>query len=251
MRWFVLLLVSGTAVAQPSSLEPGRPSVPASAPSIPPIGRPSAAPIQPPGAIDALEAQRASVALQQAAVYKQVVKPAASTHTFFSVPWTNPTPPTAIAANAAFAAAPASVGWRPSTDCDPVSGDEADALIREHAQKQNLAPELLRAVIAKESAFYPCAVSPKGALGLMQLMPGTAQELGVADPMDPSQNVDGGARLLKQLIGRYGGDLALALSAYNAGPARVDASAGIPPIKETQNYVSDILGTVKPASGTQ
>jgi soluble lytic murein transglycosylase-like protein len=195
----------------------------------------------------ALAAQRASVEMQQAAVYKQVKAPVTATHTFFAVPWSQPQPPTPIP-SAVSAAAPMSAGWRPSADCDPVSAEEADALIREQAEKQSLAPELLRAVIAKESAFYPCAVSPKGALGLMQLMPGTAEEFGVSDPFDPQQNVDAGARLLKQLIGRYGGDLSLALSAYNAGAARVDASGGIPAIKETQNYVNGIFGDIKTAS---
>jgi soluble lytic murein transglycosylase-like protein len=100
-------------------------------------------------------------------------------------------------------------------------------------------------VIRKESAFYPCAVSPKGALGLMQLMPATAEMLGVTDPFDPKQNVDAGAKFLKQLIEKYAGDLPLALSAYNAGPARVDTARGVPDIAETKNYVADILSSIR------
>jgi soluble lytic murein transglycosylase-like protein len=105
---------------------------------------------------------------------------------------------------------------------------------------------LLRAVIRRESAFQPCAVSRSGAMGLMQLMPGTAFDLGVENPFDAEQNIDGGSRLLKSLLDRYGGDLSLALGAYNAGPARVDAIKAIPPIKETQDYVKHILDRLRP-----
>lgn len=107
-----------------------------------------------------------------------------------------------------------------------------------------ITPDLLRALIRKESANYPCAVSPKGALGLMQLMPNTAEELKVADPFDPGDNVRAGTQYLRSLLDRYNGDLVLALSAYNAGPARVDAAQGIPAIRETQDYVRSILGNV-------
>jgi soluble lytic murein transglycosylase-like protein len=125
--------------------------------------------------------------------------------------------------------------------CDPISPDSFDPQIRAEADRQNVAPELLRAVISAESAFVPCAVSDKGAMGLMQLMPGTATAMGVSDPMDPSDNLRGGVRYLGQLLERYGGDLSLALSAYNAGPAVVDKFGGVPPIPETQNYVREIL----------
>jgi len=84
-------------------------------------------------------------------------------------------------------------------------------------------------------------VSKKGALGLMQLMPATVVGLNVEDPFDPKENVDAGARFLKQLLQRYGGDVALALGAYNAGPARVDAAGDVPAIPETMDYVNDIL----------
>lgn len=125
--------------------------------------------------------------------------------------------------------------------CDPISGMELDAVIGQAAAKQGLPPDRLRDVIRKESAFYPCAVSPKGAMGLMQLMPATARDLGVSDAFDPVENVNGGARFLRQLLDRYGGDWRLALGAYNAGPAAVDAAQGVPAYPETQDYVRALL----------
>ena len=104
--------------------------------------------------------------------------------------------------------------------------------------------DLVNAVIDRESGARPCAVSVKGAQGLMQLMPAVASELGVKDAFDPKQNVDGGTKLLKQLLTKYNGDVGLALGAYNAGSARVDREGGIPKIPETINYVSDILTKV-------
>lgn len=127
-------------------------------------------------------------------------------------------------------------------DCPPLANEEADPLINAAAGKQMLSPALLRSVIRHESGFRPCAVSVKGAQGLMQLMPATAEHLGVYDPFDPKQNIEGGAAFLRQLLNRYGGDLKLALSAYNAGTRRVEAYGGIPNLVETQNYVAGILG---------
>jgi len=126
-------------------------------------------------------------------------------------------------------------------DCDPISPSSFDPQIRAEADRQGIAPAVLRAVIATESAFIPCAVSDKGAMGLMQLMPGTALEMGVSNPMDPGDNLRGGVRYLGQLLERYGGDLRLALGAYNAGPGLVDKFGDVPPIPETQNYVRQIL----------
>jgi len=103
----------------------------------------------------------------------------------------------------------------------------------------------LRAVIAKESSFRPCAVSSAGAMGLMQLMPGTASDLNVANPFDPEENVFAGSRFLRYLLNRYNGDTALALGAYNAGPTRVDRNKKVPDIPETQAYVSGILGMLQ------
>lgn len=103
---------------------------------------------------------------------------------------------------------------------------------------------LLRAVAHRESAFQPCAVSRAGAMGLMQLMPETAAALGVEDPFDPEQSILGGARFLRFLLDRFQNDLSLALSAYNAGPSRVERHGGVPPIPETQDYVSSILSSL-------
>jgi hypothetical protein len=126
-------------------------------------------------------------------------------------------------------------------DCAPMRGREVEGLIAEAADRESLNPDLIRAVIRRESGFKSCAVSPKGAMGLMQLMPETAQELRVYNTFDPKQNVQAGAAFLKQLLERYHGNLGLALGAYNAGPARVSESGGIPNIEETQKYVQKIL----------
>ena len=116
------------------------------------------------------------------------------------------------------------------------------------ADKYGLPRDLVRSVMAAESGFHPLAVSPKGAIGLMQLMPGTAADLGV-NPYDPAQNVDAGARYLRDLLSKYDGGLRHALAAYNAGPAAVDRYNGVPPYRETVNYVVRIETAFKRASG--
>jgi len=117
-----------------------------------------------------------------------------------------------------------------------------ERLVAEAAQRHGLDPALVMAVVGVESGFQPQAVSPKGAQGLMQLMPRTARELGVADPFDPASNLDGGSRYLSSLVARYEGDLTRALAAYNAGMAAVARHGGVPPYAETRNYVRRVLG---------
>jgi soluble lytic murein transglycosylase-like protein len=183
----------------------------------------------------ALESQRAALDRardqQRAAALPQVSNPEpAGGGGFFSLPWSGMllAPPAAL----------------PVPLCRPMPRSEIDALLNVAAQREGLGLDLLSAVVHQESGFRPCAVSDKGAMGLMQLMPATAGQFGVRDPFDPRENIDAGARLLKQLVTRYAGNLGLALGAYNAGPARVDAAGAVPRIQETQRYVSDILSAL-------
>jgi soluble lytic murein transglycosylase-like protein len=118
--------------------------------------------------------------------------------------------------------------------------------ISEHARRQGVAVDLVRAVIQVESAFNPVALSNKGAMGLMQLMPATAQELGVQNPFDPDQNIRGGVTYLKQLLNRYDQKVELALAAYNAGIGNVEKYGAVPPFKETRNYVDKITRAAPP-----
>jgi soluble lytic murein transglycosylase-like protein len=123
-----------------------------------------------------------------------------------------------------------------------------DDYIEVHAASQGVSPELVRAVIQVESAFNPHAVSPKGAMGLMQLMPATARELGVENPFVPEDNIRGGVAYLRQLLDRYDRNVELALAAYNAGPSSVERYGSIPPYRETQAYVKKVTGASGPAA---
>lgn len=123
-------------------------------------------------------------------------------------------------------------------------GEQADLIdrsIKKAARKYDLAPKLIKAIIRAESNFQVDARSPAGAQGLMQLMPGTAKELGVKDSFDIDQNIDGGSRYLRQMLDRYSGNLRMALSAYNAGPGNVDKFGGRVPFAETRQYVDRVL----------
>jgi soluble lytic murein transglycosylase-like protein len=140
---------------------------------------------------------------------------------------------------------PATVrGFVPDEVLDEVqapAGSDLRALATAAARRHGLDPALVLAVVAVESGFRPEAVSPKGAEGLMQLMPATAGSLGVRDALDPEQNLDAGVRHLGSLLTLYGGDLGLALAAYNAGEGAVARHGGIPPYKETRAYVKRVL----------
>jgi len=128
--------------------------------------------------------------------------------------------------------------------------DGAEKIIREAAERHNVDPALIRAVIETESQWNASAVSRKGAAGLMQLIPGTAQRYGVTDLFNPIQNVDAGARHLRMLLDRYSGNLDLALAAYNAGEGAVDRHGGIPPFRETRDYVMKVTNAYfRPGSG--
>ena len=132
-------------------------------------------------------------------------------------------------------------GYARRDTAEAIPQKDFHSIVAEKANKYKIDPSLVRAVIKAESNGDPHAVSRKGAKGLMQLMPATADELRVRDPFDPEENIDGGTRYLKYLIERFKGDLTLALAAYNAGPEAVEKSGSAPHISETRNYVRRVL----------
>lgn len=129
------------------------------------------------------------------------------------------------------------------------SRSEINELISKYADKNGLDEDFVKAVINQESGFNPNATSHCGAMGLMQLMPATAQGLGVTNAYDAEQNIEGGTKYLKGLLDRFGNDKSLALAAYNAGPNTVKKYGGIPPYAETQNYVKSVLGKYERMKG--
>lgn len=189
---------------------------------------PSVAPAAPPaaqtaekiqaGMAAALAQQRASVIKQVSAATGKVPPPAAS---FFTVPW--------IESPVAFTVPP----------CDPLPAGQLDDLVQSNSKQQGVKPDLIRAVIDEESGGRPCAVSWKGAQGLMQLMPATAQRFGVTDTFDPKQNIEAGVRYLKFLQDTFQDDR-LAIAAYNAGENAVAKYKDVPPYPETLNYVAKV-----------
>jgi soluble lytic murein transglycosylase-like protein len=194
---------------------------------------PAAAPKPPPAAATptAAELMRASIETQRAAVRQQAQSAGAT-----MIPWSPAAGPAANPGASPDAAEPA---------CDPIADPVLTPLIESAAKTNSLQVNLVRAVIEQESAFRPCAVSPKGARGLMQLMPDTASELNLKDPFDPKENITAGAKYLKQLLDKYKGDTKLALAAYNAGPNAVDTANGVPDIAETRDYVDAILKKIQ------
>jgi hypothetical protein len=139
---------------------------------------------------------------------------------------------------------------RASTAELQMHSDRLESIVRDAAERHQLDPALVKAVISTESGWNPRAVSNKGAMGLMQLIPGTAQRFGVGNPFDPAQNVEGGTTYLKALLDRYDGDMNKTLAAYNAGEHAVDRSGGVPAIPETQRYVRKVTDAYfRPGSG--
>jgi len=150
------------------------------------------------------------------------------------------------AGTASAASAPPSgtsfAGALQAASASAAGGAQYDSLIEQSAARNGVDPAVLHGLIQQESGFDPSAQSSAGAVGLTQLMPGTASSLGVANPLDAAESIEGGARYLAQQLSRFGGNTADALAAYNAGPGAVQQYGGVPPYAETQSYVQKVLG---------
>jgi Transglycosylase SLT domain len=173
---------------------------------------------------DSVRVMQQSIAKQRQAIGKQAAPHADDG--FFTVGWIGLPPLPAF----------------PAADCAPLAETEVEPLIASAAKPRQLDPALLRAIIRQESGFRACAISPKGAMGLMQLMPETAEQFHVKDPFNAAENIGAGAQYVKQLLDRFKGDLKSALAAYNAGPERSREDAQQVP--ETLDYVSRILAAL-------
>ena len=226
MTCFLGILLAGAALAQTAAPPPGADKAPPGAEKAAPAGvdRPPPAAKPPETLQSAMEKQRAAIATQREAVRKQRES---------AVPWMLASPLGSPGSDAADA------------DCDAITDPELTPLIDGAAQQHQLETRLLRGVIEQESGFRACAISPKGAKGLMQLMPATVEQFKVGDVFDAKQNIEAGATYLRQLLDKYKDDVKLALAAYNAGPAAVDKAGGIPDIRETRDYVEGILKKMK------
>ncbi|MCU0227035.1 MAG: lytic transglycosylase domain-containing protein [Bryobacterales bacterium] len=172
---------------------------------------------------------------QTSSVQRQLGGARRGTDGFFVSSWFSDAPTQPLAAQD---------GFPPPGECEPLESTIAEAFMRESAMREGVSLDLVREVVRRESGFLPCAVSPKGAMGMMQLMPDTAEALGVGDPFDPRANIDGGVRLLRRLMDKYNGRPDLALAAYNAGEGAVDKANGVPDYAETREYVSAIMQKV-------
>lgn len=192
---------------------------------------------------DPIARQRAAAAAMQESLARQRVSiqqqtGSAGNDSFFVLP-------RAASLGGVTAALPAPTPIVPiAVECDPLPASQVESMVGETAEREGVSADLLRSVMKQESSFRPCAVSSKGAMGLMQLMPATAEQLGVLDPFDAASNLDGGARFLRQLLEKYSGDVPKALGAYNAGPEKVDAAGAVPNIPETIDYVRQILAAL-------